>query len=206
MSIMELMLKLALIGGEWVLYLLIVLSVFALWVIVDRYLYFRSLDRILSREVMEEFTRLLQKGEIEELLSWLKERRDPVFSSIYVGLLNYRRGVEKVVQVAESAFIPEKERLEKGLTLLGTLGNNAPFIGLLGTVLGIIKAFADLAVSSHAGPRVVMAGISEALVATAVGLLVAIPSVIAFNAYRRKIKKIENLFEKSLKLIRGYLQ
>ena len=206
MSIMELMLKLALIGGEWVLYLLIILSVFALWVIVDRYLYFRSLDRILSREVLDEFTRLLQKGEIEELLSWLKERRDPVFSSIYVGLLNYRRGVEKVVQVAESAFIPEKERLEKGLTLLGTLGNNAPFIGLLGTVLGIIKAFADLAVSSHAGPRVVMAGISEALVATAVGLFVAIPSVIAFNAYRRKIKKIENLFEKSLKLIRGYLQ
>ncbi len=206
MSIMDLMLKLALMGGEWVLYLLIALSVVALWIIIDRFIYFRSLDKSLSPQVFEEFAKLLEAGDIEKLLDWLKDRRDPVFSSLYVGLLNYRRGVDKVIQVAEGAFIPEKEKLEKGLTLLGTLGNNAPFIGLLGTVLGIIKAFADLAVSSNAGPRVVMAGISEALVATAVGLFVAIPSVIAFNAYRRKIRKIENFFEKSLKLIRGYLQ
>ncbi len=206
MDIAKLMLKLALLGGQWVLYLLIILSILALWVIIDRYLYFRSLNKVLDENIIDEFTKLLEKGNIDELLTWLKNRRDPVFSSVYVGVMNYKRGVEKVIQVAESAFIPEKERLEKGLTLLGTLGNNAPFIGLLGTVLGIIKAFADLAISSHAGPRVVMAGISEALVATAVGLFVAIPSVIAFNIYRRKIKRIENVFEKSLKLIRGYLQ
>ena len=78
----------------------------------------------------------------------------------------------------EGFLIGEKQKLDRGLIVLGTLGNNAPFIGLFGTVIGIIKAFNDLANSPEGGPSVVMNGISEALVATAVGLLVAIPAVI----------------------------
>src|SRR4029079_12034926 len=77
----------------------------------------------------------------------------------------------------------------KNLGVLGTLGNNAPFIGLFGTVLGIIKAFADLSRNSAGGAVAVMAGISEALVATAVGLMVAIPAVIAFNYFQAKVRK-----------------
>jgi biopolymer transport protein ExbB len=76
---------------------------------------------------------------------------------------------------------------------LGTLGNNAPFIGLFGTVLGIIRAFADLAVANKAGTNTagtVMAGISEALVATAVGLFVAIPAVLAYNIFQRLLKRV----------------
>ena len=73
--------------------------------------------------------------------------------------------------------------------ILGTLGNNAPFIGLFGTVIGIIQAFHDLSSNPEGGPSVVMAGISEALVATAVGLLVAIPAVIAYNGYQRMVKR-----------------
>lgn len=205
MGIVDLLLKFALLGGTWVLYLLLILSVFVIWVIIDRWLYFRWIGKMLSEEDLKKFEDLLKKGDMNEIISWLKKRRDPVFSSIYIGLLNHKRGVEKVIEIAEGAFIPEKEKFEKGLTLLATLGNNAPFIGLLGTVLGVIKAFADLAVATHSGPRVVMAGISEALIATAVGLLVAIPAVIAHNAFRRKIRKIENLFDKSLKLVRGYI-
>jgi biopolymer transport protein ExbB len=79
--------------------------------------------------------------------------------------------------------------LERNLGVLGTLGNNAPFIGLFGTVLGIIKAFADLSRNSIGGAGAVMAGISEALVATAVGLMVAIPAVIAFNYFQAKVRK-----------------
>jgi biopolymer transport protein ExbB len=75
------------------------------------------------------------------------------------------------------------------MMLLGTLGNNAPFIGLFGTVLGVIKAFHDLA-QSGAGPEVVMSGLSEALVATAVGLLVALPCVFAFNNLQKRIKDL----------------
>jgi biopolymer transport protein ExbB len=76
------------------------------------------------------------------------------------------------------------------LIVLGTLGNNAPFIGLFGTVLGIIKAFSDLAENTQGGADVVMAGISEALVATAVGLIVAIPAVIAFNYFNRRVRAV----------------
>ncbi|WP_029520855.1 MotA/TolQ/ExbB proton channel family protein [Persephonella sp. IF05-L8] len=88
-----------------------------------------------------------------------------------------------------------KLSLEKRLGILATFGNNAPFIGLFGTVLGIIQAFHDLGRASEFGVRVVMEGISEALVATAMGLFVAIPSVIAYNYFVRKIKKILLLYE-----------
>ena len=85
--------------------------------------------------------------------------------------------------------IDERRVLERWMLLLGTLGNNAPFIGLFGTVLGVIKAFHDLA-QSGAGPEVVMAGLSEALVATAVGLLVALPCVFAFNLLSKRVKDL----------------
>jgi biopolymer transport protein ExbB len=79
--------------------------------------------------------------------------------------------------------------MEKHLGILGTLGNNAPFVGLFGTVLGIIKAFADLAKNQGGGAAVVMAGIADALVATAVGLLVALPAVVAFNVFQGRIRR-----------------
>ncbi|EAT16836.1 MotA/TolQ/ExbB proton channel family protein [Desulfuromonas acetoxidans] len=77
---------------------------------------------------------------------------------------------------------------QKRLTILATLGNNAPFIGLFGTVLGVIKAFHDLHLQQGSGIKVVMGGISEALVATAMGLLVAIPAVIAYNAFSKTLQ------------------
>jgi biopolymer transport protein ExbB len=77
--------------------------------------------------------------------------------------------------------------LEKNLLVLGTLGNNAPFIGLFGTVLGIIKAFNDLAVAGTSGPSIIMKGVSEALVATALGLFVAIPCVATYNYFQNWI-------------------
>ena len=79
--------------------------------------------------------------------------------------------------------------MERGLAFLGTLGNNAPFLGLFGTVLGIIRAFRDLSENTLEGSAAVMAGIAEALVATAVGLLVALPAVAVFNLFQRNIKK-----------------
>jgi biopolymer transport protein ExbB len=88
-----------------------------------------------------------------------------------------------------SARAQERLALEKHLGILGTLGNNAPFIGLFGTVLGIIKAFADLAKNQGGGAAVVMAGIADALVATAVGLLVALPAVVAFNIFQGRIRR-----------------
>jgi biopolymer transport protein ExbB len=84
----------------------------------------------------------------------------------------------------------EKPELEKSLGFLATIGSNAPYIGLLGTVLGIMKAFQDLAQSADAGQQTVMAGISLALVATAAGLFVAIPAVISYNYFQKQVKGI----------------
>jgi biopolymer transport protein ExbB len=88
----------------------------------------------------------------------------------------------------QAVIARERLGLERGLSFLGTVGNNAPFIGLLGTVLGIMTAFADLAAGGGAASRSVMAGISEALVATAVGLMVALPAVAAFNTFQRLLR------------------
>jgi len=82
----------------------------------------------------------------------------------------------------------ERLRYERGLAYLGTLGNNAPFVGLFGTVLGIVRSFHDLATSSAQGTQAVMAGIAEALVATGVGLLVALPAVALYNALMRYVE------------------
>jgi biopolymer transport protein ExbB len=96
---------------------------------------------------------------------------------------------ESLREVFDSARIQVKLGLEKNLLVLGTLGSNAPFVGLFGTVLGIIRAFNDLALQGTAGPSVVMRGISEALVATALGLLIAIPAVVSYNHFQGRIKR-----------------
>jgi biopolymer transport protein ExbB/TolQ len=89
-----------------------------------------------------------------------------------------------------SSFVKERKiELEKGLSILATLGSNAPFIGLFGTVLGIIRAFAYL--GSQSGSAAVMSGVSAALYATAMGLLVAIPAVVSFNVYTKKVKDLQ---------------
>ena len=103
-------------------------------------------------------------------------------------------GTEAVEKAVQSTIDRRRLEYEQWLFVLGTLGNNAPFIGLFGTVLGIIRAFADLAAANKAGASstagYVMAGISEALVATAVGLFVAIPAVLAFNIFQRLLKRV----------------
>jgi biopolymer transport protein ExbB len=103
-------------------------------------------------------------------------------------LANAGDGAASVEEHKAAALEQERVRFEKRLAFLGTLGNNAPFIGLFGTVLGIIRAFNDLAGSSLKGTQVVMAGIAEALVATGVGLLVALPAIAMYNTFIRRVE------------------
>jgi len=106
-----------------------------------------------------------------------------------VALKGWQHDEDTIQSYANAATIAERRYLSARLPILSTLGNNAPFIGLLGTVLGIMKAFRDLAGAADAGPQVVMKGISEALVATAMGLGVAIPCVMLFNYFTTAIKR-----------------
>jgi biopolymer transport protein ExbB len=133
---------------------------------------------------------LSEKMESSPSKDLLKDlRQDSILYRLTAEILDYAsHGMLSLERHLDSRLALEKRYLEKHLIVLGTLGNNAPFVGLLGTVLGVIRAFHDLGASGGQGPEVVMQGISEALVATAVGILVALPCVAAFNVLKKRSK------------------
>lgn len=167
-------------GGAWVIYLLILASVFTLAVIVER-----GLVLIRERKFFQGFRSgvadRLNQGDVKSAEALVRKAPGVAAGFLLAGLARPEAGPAAVEERLAAARIEAKYQLERRLWVLGTLGNNAPFVGLFGTVLGVIKAFADLAGAEGSGPEVVMAGLSEALIATAVGLLVAIPAVMAYN-------------------------
>jgi biopolymer transport protein ExbB len=179
------------VGAAWVLWLLILLSVLSLAVMLDRWLYFAR--RRMSKR-FPELLRLCQSGELPRAAQMAQG--DAMEAEVVRVAASVSSGGQEAVEKAVASTI-DRRRLEyeQWLFVLGTLGNNAPFIGLFGTVLGIIRAFSDLAsttsrMAGGSNPSAVMAGISEALVATAVGLFVAIPAVLAFNVFQRLLKRV----------------
>ncbi len=189
----EQILALTLTGSTWVLYLLLGLSVLSITVMLERAVYFmrrRMGDRF------DALIRLCQAGRLEEAVK--TATGDSMEAEVVrVAGEHFQDGQEAVEKAVQSTIDRRRLQYESGLFVLGTLGNNSPFIGLFGTVLGIIKAFSDLAMaqkgaSTGAGAGAassVMSGISEALVATAVGLFVAIPAVLAYNIFLRLLKR-----------------
>jgi biopolymer transport protein ExbB/TolQ len=180
--------ELAGIGATLVLDLLIVLSVIQLAVIIERAIVFARTRA--NRSTLEGLlAQGLADNDLTNAITHFTGERSLAARVLASGASHVKMGAGAVEEMMKSRLMEEKKALESKLSFLGTLGNNAPFIGLFGTVLGIIRAFADLA---HAGAgqasSAVMAGISEALVATAVGLLVALPAVVAYNAFMRVIK------------------
>jgi biopolymer transport protein ExbB len=203
--LVEKLFQLPLFGAESVLWLLFGISVLTIGIMIERSLvFFRNRTNFMF--LINRLNRLLQAGEVMEAGELLKTSKSCAGRIGLAGLEELDRGIGAVEEMIIAATNQEKQRLEKNLAFLGTIGSNAPFIGLFGTVLGIIKAFHDLSLGSQAGVTVVMAGISEALAATAVGLLVAIPSVIAFNLFQSKIKKIITDADTLSRLIFAYLK
>jgi biopolymer transport protein ExbB/TolQ len=182
--VLDLMLR---AGSSWVLYLLLALSVAALAVVLER-LWFFAQERRPARAI-EEALAALRAGGAAAALQRLGDARSMEAAVARACLRNAADGIGAVEERKEGAIERERSRYERRLAFLGTLGNNAPFIGLFGTVLGIIRAFHDLAGSALQGTQAVMAGIAEALVATGVGLLVALPAVATFNALTRHVER-----------------
>jgi biopolymer transport protein ExbB len=183
------LLAFTLLGAGWVLWLLVALSVLSVAVMLERGLYFGQ--RRMSKR-FPELLRLCQDGSLDKAAQLALG--DAMEAEVVRTAARIASSGQEAVEKAVASTI-DRRRLEyeRWLFVLGTLGNNAPFIGLFGTVLGIIRAFADLAAhpgAASAGASTVMAGISEALVATAVGLFVAIPAVLAFNIYQRLLKRV----------------
>jgi biopolymer transport protein ExbB/TolQ len=190
MDIVEFLLGVTLGGGEWVLYLLLLASVLSVAVMIERFVFFRK-HEVEPGPFLNQLNGFLQKDDLEGASSWLNGQPSSEARVIFAGLAQADSSAESAEEAMIGIQLQERFRLEKNLAVLGTLGNNAPFIGLFGTVLGIIVAFNDLASAAGVGgPSVVMRGISEALVATAVGLFVAIPAVIAYNYFGRRVKRV----------------
>jgi biopolymer transport protein ExbB len=187
--IAEKLLAFTLLGAGWVLWLLLFLSVLSVAVMIERALYF---GRRRMSAVFPELLKRCQSGDLTGAAAIAAS--DSMEADVVRTAAGVAAGGQEAVEKAVQSTI-DRRRLEyeQWLFVLGTLGNNAPFIGLFGTVLGIIRAFADLAVANKAGANTagtVMAGISEALVATAVGLFVAIPAVLAYNIFQRLLKRV----------------
>jgi len=181
--------------ASWVMWILLVLSLASILVTVERALFFRNIrDDIagLSREL----DGLLRAGRYREALERLTRSRSAEAAAAAAGLRSADLGPVAAEKAVAGALALERSRMERGLAFLGTLGNNAPFIGLLGTVIGIVEAFdvlgrpEALSATGSLAPQGIMSSIAEALVATAVGLFVAIPAVAAFNYFQRRIATI----------------
>jgi len=183
-------------GAEWVMWLLIGLSVVSVAIMLERTWFYFSLRDDLAA-LAQSFRDTLRKGDYEQAQKLLEKSPSAEAAVVMAGLAEADRGSQPAEEAMEGAKALQKMRLERRLAFLGTLGNNAPFIGLFGTVIGVVKAFEGLATESTeaaqgatAAPQVVMAAIAEALVATAVGLAVAIPAVVAYNVFQRHSRAI----------------
>jgi len=183
-----------------VLYLLAGLFVVSILLIAERMVVLRRTARIVQ-DLHKRVTAALTEGAIASIDPKTLPT-DFAGSVIAKALLNLGRTPEALNETVVAEAGQNRQQLERGLNFLGTLGANAPFIGLFGTVLGIMAAFQDMAMAGHAGPQVVMRGISEALVATAAGLFVAIPDVMFYNYLKNKVKRIvlqtESIFREVL--------
>jgi biopolymer transport protein ExbB len=204
-------------GASWVLWLLCALSLVSVAIIVERWLFYRARAcdvQALARKLAGH----LSERDFEAAIKDLSESKSVAAAIAAAGLHFADRGPAAADRAMQSAAALERGHLERGLAYLGTLGNNAPFIGLFGTVIGVIGAFEAL---GHAAPghaagsgvasaaqvasQAVMTSIAEALVATAVGILVALPAVAAFNYFQRRIAALLLATEVLSNLVLAYL-
>jgi biopolymer transport protein ExbB len=183
-------------GAVWVLWWLFGLSFVSVAIGLERAWVFRSMRGDVD-SLVRELRKLLRQGDRRRAQQLLESGRSVEQRVVASGLAEAELGAAAAEEAMAAAMGLERARLEKRLLVLGTVGNNAPFIGLLGTVIGVIGAFDELgkpramksamAAASTLAPERVMATIAEALVATAVGLLVAIPAVAVFNYFQGRV-------------------
>jgi len=174
------------VGGV-TMYVLLGASVLSLAVIIERCIYYRRRSKVKRQDFMLRISKEMEKGNLAVALALCKDTATPFSSVVAAGLDLYGHTDVVVSNAMERAVTVETVKLESFTSIVGTIGSIAVYIGLFGTVLGIIRAFRDISSAGGGGVSVVINGISEALVCTAAGLCVAVPAVIAFNYFVKKI-------------------
>ena len=182
-SIIQAFLNFAELGAEWVMWLMLALGFAIIVVVVERLRLYLS-TRIDAPRLARELVKLLDEGRTEEARRLVSTGNAMEERVVADALEAMPRGAFAVEQIMASSLARERQRFDRFLSYIGTVGNNAPFIGLFGTVIGIILAFKRLGENPKGGLEIVGPAIAEALVATAVGLMVAIPSVAFYNYFK----------------------
>ena len=181
--------------GGFTMYILLFCSVLSITIFLERIVYYRKRSKIKRVDFMERIGGVLKNGDIEEAMEICKETLAPFSHVVDSGLKLYGHPEKEISNAVEREIIIETTKLERYISIVGTIGNTAVYIGLFGTVLGIIRAFHDIAIAGAGGMSIVIGGVAEALVCTATGLFVAIPAVIVFNYFTRKVEHFVNDME-----------
>jgi len=191
-------------ADQVVLFVLVAMSIVSVGMIFERYISLKKISEN-STQVRLKIKSILNDNNLMGFEDLAKDTSTLEGRAASLALRHLKEsGAAGAEEMFNSFMLNEKPELEKYLSVLATVASNAPFIGLLGTVLGIMKAFNDLAQATDAGQQTVMAGISVALIATAAGLFVAIPAGIFYNYYNRKVKSIFTSLESVKELALAY--
>jgi len=176
-------------GPQWIMIILILCSILSISIIFERILYFQKFKGDFSKFIALLSQKLAKNEPFDKISAWCSGQTLLESHIAAEGLERASQGVRVAEESMYANIVAAKTQLEKNTVILGTLGNNTPFVGLLGTIIGIIRAFHALSLSTGQHPEAVMSSIAEALVATALGIFVAIPAVVAYNFTNRAIKK-----------------
>ena len=181
--------------GAIATYPLIFLSIISVTVVLERLWSLRNISSATLR-ICESLMDPIKKGQWDLAIAICRQNSDSPAARIFLRIFDKGNSqpLEAVNAFATEAMFEETQILKKNLWILGTVASSAPFIGLLGTVVGIIKSFESMAIAGTGGFAVVAAGISEALVATALGLAVAILALIFYNYFQTRISSVNGLF------------
>ena len=195
------------IGASPILYLMLALSVISVAIMGERAWYYMANSESLTR-LAARLEEKLSAGDVSGAQKLVQASRSIEASIVSAGLAHGQRGADAASEAMASATAIGRLQLERRLSFLGTLGNNAPFVGLLGTVIGIVQAFHELERAGLVGSASadIMGAIAEALVATAIGLGVAIPAVAAYNYFQRRIKTTLGNAEALEHIVLSYLK
>ena len=191
--------------GGFTMYILLFCSVLSVTILLERILYYRRRSRTKRAEFMTKIKRALKTGNVERAMEICKDTDAPFSDVVWSGLELYGHHEKEISNAMEREITVEITKLERRTSIVGTIGNTAVYIGLFGTVLGIIRAFHDIAAAGAGGMSIVIGGVAEALVCTATGLFVAIPAVIAFNYFTKRVESFLNDMELCASEVVDYL-
>ncbi len=179
------------IADKIIMGVLALFSCLMLGISLERYFFLKPVYRK-SVQAARKIKAILHSGNLSEIEELALDRKYPSGQAMASAITHIKKnGSSGLAELFRAMYLQEKPVLEGSISLLATIGANAPFVGLLGTVFGIMRAFHDLgAALQEVGQQAVMTGISIALLATALGLAVAIPSVILYNYFRRKVDRV----------------